>query len=113
MARPTTTGSRSHGRRVTLRKGKHMTLTLTDVHAVFSDVPCVGSRSVFADGQEVVVARGYDFGGALTCHAPTLFVDGVTWTYNGGAGGTFTGVWLTVADVREWLKANGDALGVD
>jgi len=90
-----------------------MTLTLPDVHQALSDVRCVGSRSIFADGREVVVARGYDIGGALTCHAPTLFVDGITWTYNGGAGGTFTGVWFTVADVREWLAANCDALEVN
>jgi len=90
-----------------------MTLTLSDVHQVLSDVTCVYSRSIFGDGREVVVARGYDFGGALTCHAPTLFVDGVTWTYNGGAGGTFTGVWFTVADVREFLAVNRDALGVN
>jgi hypothetical protein len=87
-------------------------ITLDDVHNIIGDDAAVGSRSIFADGQEVIVARGYDIGGALTCHAPTLLIAGIVWQYNGGAGGTFTGVWESVAQVREWLAANSDALGV-
>jgi hypothetical protein len=88
-------------------------ITLDDVHNIIGDEAAVSNRSVFADGHSVVVARGYDIGGALTCHAPTLLVNGITWHYNGGAGGTFTGVWETVADVREWVAANSDAFGVN
>lgn len=55
-----------------------------------------------------LVARYEIAGGFLEVHDAGNSI--VAWLFKGGAGGTNTGVFKTLADAQEWLKANADAI---
>lgn len=55
-----------------------------------------------------LVARYEIAGGFLEVHDAGNSI--VTWLFNGGAGGAHTGVWACVADAKDWLEANADAI---